>query len=200
MLEFNKLAGVGNRMDLGSIFLILALSILVSLFIGRPLLDQRAVGTPLIEDGLELKVNRERSALLAEQERILNILQELDFDRAIGKIQEKEYLVRRLSYLQSGVSVLQRLDAISRSMTGNTVSRDEATRQMEAAIEVRRAGSELANEREISIMSGEDSLENLIAARRRTRLERSGGFCTTCGRPLQKSDRFCFHCGTKKNL
>ncbi len=37
--------------------------------------------------------------------------------------------------------------------------------------------------------------KRLIANRRRARSEKSSGFCPQCGKPIQKSDRFCPKCG-----
>jgi predicted amidophosphoribosyltransferase len=43
----------------------------------------------------------------------------------------------------------------------------------------------------------DDDLETLLANRRRARSEKSAGFCSQCGGPFQKSDRFCPKCGAK---
>lgn len=42
-------------------------------------------------------------------------------------------------------------------------------------------------------------VEALIQDRRLERLERSAGFCSKCGQPLQRSDQFCPSCGNKKS-
>lgn len=42
-------------------------------------------------------------------------------------------------------------------------------------------------------------VEELIQDRRLERLERSAGFCSKCGQPLQRSDQFCPSCGNKKS-
>ena len=184
-------------MDLGSIFLILALAVLVSLFISRPLFDRQSEETPLVVREAEVKADHERSSLLAEQERLLNALQELDFDYTLGKIPAEDYPVQRTAYLQSGVSILQRLDAFKGSPAGAAVSDSEAAQQLEKVIAARRADSEVMKTGSLPVPAGEDVVEDLIAARRRSRRERFGGFCANCGRPLQKSDVFCSHCGTK---
>jgi NADH pyrophosphatase NudC (nudix superfamily) len=41
----------------------------------------------------------------------------------------------------------------------------------------------------------DDDLESMIAARHRTRKEKSAGFCPKCGKPVLVSDRFCPACG-----
>lgn len=181
-------------MDLGSIFLILALAVLVSLFISRPLLTRQGEDIPLVTRQATVQADHERSALLAEQERILNALQELDFDQALGKIPPEDYPAQRAAYLQAGVAILQRLDALQSAPGEKQVSASDAARQLEEAVAVRRADSQAARVPVVAAAS-EDSLENLIAARRRARQERFGGFCPKCGRPVQKSDKFCSHCG-----
>jgi hypothetical protein len=71
-------------MDIGSLFLILALALAVGLFIAQPFLNSA------FKEGSGRKVAFEardhvRSALLAEREQVLDALQELDFDQALGK-------------------------------------------------------------------------------------------------------------------
>lgn len=183
-------------MDFGSILLILALAVLISLFISRPLLAHQSEETPLVVRQAVLQVDHERSALLAEQERILTALQELDFDQTLGKIPPEDYPVQRAAYLQAGVTILQRLDALQAAPGEKQVSTAEAARQLEEAIAVRRTDSQTARASGDTV-AGEDLLENLIAARRRARQERFSGFCPNCGRPLQKSDKFCAHCGAQ---
>ncbi|RPJ39959.1 MAG: zinc ribbon domain-containing protein, partial [Chloroflexi bacterium] len=42
---------------------------------------------------------------------------------------------------------------------------------------------------------GKDELEEMIATRKRERKESAAGFCPRCGKPVQKSDKFCSKCG-----
>lgn len=42
-------------------------------------------------------------------------------------------------------------------------------------------------------------VEEMIQDRRMERIERSGGFCVKCGKPLQRSDQFCPSCGSKRD-
>src|SRR6266508_4180069 len=98
---------------IGSLFLILALAVLVALFVGRPLLLFAAQKTP--NETQKAKQEREHvmSSLLAERDRILNSLQELDFDYALGKIPQEEYPQQRAVLLKNGAGVLRRLDELS---------------------------------------------------------------------------------------
>jgi hypothetical protein len=169
-------------MDIGSIFLILALFLLVGVFISRPFIERnvRLVG----------EENRTRSALLAERDRILNALQELDFDHALGKIPEPDYPVQRASLLQRGAQVLREIDTLE----GETQSRDDTGGRLEAVIEARRA--EVSGEFVASQGArADDDIETLIAARRRVRQGKAAGFCPKCGGPIRKTDQFCSRCG-----
>src|SRR3989337_3677596 len=89
-------------MDIGSIFLILALLVLVGLFIGRPLFERKAISVSEEE--------HELSSLLAERDRLLNALQELDFDYSLGKIPEDDYPAQRALLVQKGADILRQLD------------------------------------------------------------------------------------------
>ena len=93
-------------MDIGSILLLLALLVLIGLFIARPLIDREAVVVSPEEDQQEHEI----STLLAERDRILTALHELDFDHALGKIPEQEYPPQRALLLLQGADVLRKLD------------------------------------------------------------------------------------------
>ena len=181
-------------MDLGSLFFILALVIFVALFISRPFSEgQRSRRVESAgESGSSAELEPERSALLAERDRVLNSLQELDFDFAMGKIPEEDYPIQRSILVKRGAEVLQRLDGF--------VGLDPTAR-LEAAIATRRSqiGMPIAvpNGRKGQPGSPDDSLEAQIAARRRQRREKAAGFCPQCGEPVQRSDLFCPKCGTR---
>jgi hypothetical protein len=174
-------------MEIGSFFLLLALLIPVSLFIARPLLDKEAALVTPEEDLQE----HELSALLAERDRILTALEELDFDHALGKIPEGDYEPTRDRLVMQGAEVLRNIDAIEPG-----TAEQEMEDRIEAAITERRmatAGSEEAPH--AVVVDADDEVELQLAARRRAREGRSAGFCPKCGRPVQESDRFCPKCG-----
>lgn len=174
-------------MDIGSIFLVLGLLILVVLFISRPLFERTA--TVVSQEEHEL------SSLLAERDRILTALQELDFDHTLGKIPEEDYPSMRTALLQQGADVLRKLDAY-----GSEVAESDVEARIEAAVAARRADARrlspaAGNGGGARVAEADDDLEVLLANRRRARSEKSAGFCPKCGGPVQKSDRFCPKCG-----
>ncbi|MBN2547808.1 MAG: zinc ribbon domain-containing protein [Anaerolineales bacterium] len=184
-------------MDIGSLFLIVALLILVALFISRPLFERLTTapgGTPS-QDELGI------SPLLAERDRLLEALHELDFDHALGKIPVEDYPAQRAQLLSKGADILRRLDAVQPRVLQETIAED----RLEAAIAARRAdgaqvsgnGRKAARGVSTDIADPSDDLEVMLANRRRVRQEKAAGFCPKCGSPLQKSDLFCPRCGAR---
>jgi hypothetical protein len=177
-------------MDIGSIFLILALLILVIIFVSRPLFDRNRLASA---DGEE---EHEFSHLMAERDRILNALQELDFDHALGKIPDDDYPSQRAILLQRGAGVLRSLDEFQAQD-----SDQDLEERIEAAIAARRADAaarKVTLSEPVMAMAGaspDDELELMLSNRRRARQEKAAGFCPQCGGPVQKSDRFCPKCG-----
>ncbi len=176
-------------MDIGSILLLLALLVLIGLFIARPLIDREAVVVSPEEDRQEHEI----STLLAERDRVLTALHELDFDNALGKIPKQDYPAQRALLLQQGADVLRKLDEYDQVAPANDM---EA--RIEEAIAERRAmsvGQLKAVPESVLVRDADDVVEVQLANRRRTRQDKSAGFCPQCGRPIQKSDRFCPKCG-----
>lgn len=183
---------------IGSILLVLAVGLVVALFIARPFLQ----GGPAAHKRALKEVEeseRERSSLLAERDRVLTSLQELDFDFALGKVPEEDYPAMRSDLLQTGTEVLRRLEAFEAS---GAPAGGSAIDRIEEAVARRRADSAVAAGATAAAVGGngaarrgEDPMEDLIAARKRARQESAGGFCPQCGKPVQKSDKFCSKCG-----
>ncbi|MBG7609515.1 MAG: zinc ribbon domain-containing protein [Anaerolineae bacterium] len=159
-------------MDIGSIFLILAMMILVVLYISRPIIEGKAVQISVEEHDV--------SMLLAERDRVVNAINELEFDNILGKVPEDDYPSRRMALKQYGAKIMQQLDEISpESVAGSLIETDAPQK---------------GSSNKLPHM--DDDLEILIAARRRARQEKTGGFCPQCGQTVQHSDRFCPKCGT----
>ena len=190
-------------MDIGSFFVILALLILVAWFVSRPIFDYRMASQNQAGDAQE----HELSSLLAERDRVLNALQELDFDYTLGKIPEEDYPPQRERLLQYGVDVLRKLDQIQeQSGVAAGPGDQDAQERLETAIAARRADAALisgtgrssgngAGAVPARVASPDDSLEVMLANRRRARQGKSAGFCPRCGGPLFVADQFCPKCG-----
>jgi hypothetical protein len=169
-------------MDIGAILLFLAVLVVTALFIARPFLEKR-------QPAMAAAGGHELSALMAERDSIILALQELDFDNSLGKIPTEDYPQQRAVLLKHGAEVLRQIDLLSLK----SASSGDAEKRIEAAIAARRADS--AVQASQSSRDVDDDLESLIAARRSERKEKSGGFCSNCGRPILASDRFCPQCG-----
>src|SRR5215203_48537 len=170
-------------MQLTAIFFSLAILILVGIYLYAPFMERRA--RRVTEEEHEL------STLMAERDRVINSLQELDFDFKLGKIPEEDYPAQRTGLLQRGADLLRRIDAIaSQSVSMQSASTQDADARMERAIAARRADASVTKTE-----PSDDDLESMIQARRKGRKEKSSGFCPKCGKPVMVSDRFCPSCG-----
>ena len=180
-------------MDIGSIFLILAMSVLVAWYVSRPLFERRPVSRAARAVS---QAEHDLSALLAERDRVLQMLSELDFDFTLGKIPEDDYPNQRNLLLQRGAEILSQLDALQPEPEPAP-----AVDRLEEAITARRARQSqpaaAPRQNGNGVTVPDDDLERQIASRRRARQETTGGFCPKCGKPVQKSDRFCPKCGAR---
>ena len=181
---------------IGALFMVLAVMFLVGIDISQPFLRRSAsaVKAKRQQDGDE--IDRQRSALLAERDRILTSLQDLDFDHALGKVPDEDYPNQRQVFVEEGAEVLRELDALE----PQPLSSVSAVDRLEAAVAARRAdgrvnGNGGAATRRRPVSNGADDVEKLVEARRLNRPEKAAGFCPRCGKPVQKSDKFCSRCG-----
>ncbi len=175
-------------MDIGSIFLILAILVLVALFISRPLIERTAAPRKQPQQAL--------SSLLAQRDQVVASLQELDDDYNLGKIPAEVYPAQRLFLLQSGAEILRQIDAQQ-----STSVKETAKDRIEAALTARRLAPAGVNNNGRKNGNAvppvpDDDLEQRIALHRRERQGKAGGFCPKCGKPVQATDRFCPKCGT----
>lgn len=166
-------------MDIGAILLIVALLLGVGLYLAAPLFDNR---TRRASEGTQ-----EISSLMAERDRVINALQELDFDFRLGKIPEEDYPPQRTELLQKGAEILKKLDALAPTKSGAA----DAESRLEKAVASRRADATAAQTAQVS----DDDIESLLAARRKAHKTKSAGFCPRCGKAVAVSDHFCPSCG-----
>jgi rubrerythrin len=154
-------------MELGSVFLVLAVLIIVGIYLYAPF-TERAAQTDINE-------SHEISALKAERDRVINALQELDFDFKLGKIPAEDYPEQRQSLLQKGANVLRQLDEMNTEFS-SLLSKENSATESESKIK-------------------NDEIEAMLAARRKEKKSKSAGFCPQCGKPVLATDHFCPSCG-----
>ena len=165
-------------MQITAIFFTLAILILVAIYLYAPFMERRA--RRVTEEEHEL------STLMAERDRVINSLQELDFDYKLGKIPDEDYPTQRSSLLQKGADILRQIDSIA----PQPVTLQDVDARIERAIATRRADASV-----VKPALSDDDLESMIASRHKSRKEKSSGFCPKCGKPVMVSDRFCPSCG-----
>lgn len=168
-------------MDIGAIFLTLAILTIVAMYLVQPFMERRSKIVSVEE--------LEHSHLLAQRDRYINALKELDFDHEMGKIPEEDYSPQRADLLKKGSEALRQLDEYEGAKGSSAEDR------LEAVIAARRADS--TSTPAASISTDDDDLESLIASRRSQRKAKSGGFCPNCGHPILANDKFCTNCGKK---
>ena len=166
-------------MELGSVLIFLAMLLLVALFISRPLFENRSVSVTLAE--------HQYSALLAERDRILDAIRELDMDNAMGKISEDVYTGQRTVLLQQGADVLRQMDELQTA--------DPDLAKLEPAPAPALVAATQPQTMQPGSVDYDYDLENLVSARRQSKSGKATGFCHQCARPIQENDRFCAHCG-----
>jgi len=171
-------------MELGSIFLVLAVLVIVGVYLYAPF-------TAGAHRGRKTESN-EVSALKAERDRVINSLQELDFDHNLGKIPAEDYPAQRASLLQKGADILRKLDELAPISS----SALDAEARIEKATVAGRADT---GSNSPAFADSDDDIESMIAARRRQHKSKSAGFCPKCGKPVLVSDKFCPSCGKSLN-
>jgi len=164
-------------MEPAAFFFLVVLLAGVGLYVGAPLRGRQADRPS--EAGGQL------SFLMAERERILAALQELDFDFTLGKIPPEEYPAQRAELMKKGADVLRQLDLWQASATRRAgEAAGDGHARLEPAVAARRPAP-----------LTDDEIESMLAARRKERRAKASGFCPRCGKPVATTDRFCPNCG-----
>jgi hypothetical protein len=153
-------------MDLGSLFLILAVFAVAAAFIARPLVEGHA-----FEIGPE---ERRISSLMAERDQVLDSVLEAEMDWAMGKLSPEDFQIQRGILVGRGAQLLKELAELE----GNDGGPGEGLGESAPS------GAEVERE-----------LEAEVERLRRRAAPTGDGFCGQCGQPVLAGDRFCTHCG-----
>ena len=173
-------------MTIGSIFLGLALLILVGLFVTRPLIKRQP---------------RRRSntsahkALLAQKEAVLTQMLNLDFDYDTGKVPVPEYKKLRADYMSEATAILKQLDALEtgKEMVDSVSVKTEGETTKSQAAEIEAAIALLRQSPAKSAPSPSSSPPDSKTYSRNGKAI----YCTQCGQPADSNDTFCAFCGYK---
>ena len=149
-------------MQSGSFIIVIFIFVLSGFYILRPIF----VGS---NRGARSGSSR-RDSLIAERERLLNAIEELDLEFELNKISSTEHARNRDILLAEAAKVLYELDGLSGS---------SGRKQKKAA----------------SNKDEDDDLEKLISERRKQLKGEKSIKCTLCGKPIDKDAQFCSHCG-----
>jgi len=158
-------------MEPGAIYLLILVLAFIVIFVMRPFFERQRIHS--VESSHEL------SSLLAEHERLLSALQELDSDQALGKIPAENYPNQRIQLLQKGAEVLRKIDELAPHPVKEPLGKE----------------AQPVSRSQTPAPLSDDDLEELLARRRNLRKGKTAGFCPKCGKPVLISDIFCPACG-----
>ncbi|HEY66191.1 MAG TPA: zinc ribbon domain-containing protein [Caldilineae bacterium] len=121
--------------------------------------------------------------LLARRESLLTAIKDLEFDRAVGKIEEEDFQALNAQLRTEAIEVLKQIDqrmGVSPSKAVPRRRRRKAARRRERP----------PIDREL-----EAQVEAEITALRRRPATEAQRLCSQCGATLDPDDRFCGQCG-----
>ena len=205
----------------GSLLVALALLLIVSLIVLRPLLLSSASEATFAHASDPVTM---RQALEAQKDALLEQIRDLDFDHETGKVPEDKYRQRRARLTAEAADILRQLETMAPAANGEGQAEigDDAMvgDEIEAAVARLRKGPSVADAPSSSRISDEDTEAEIEAAiaRLRSRPDANGAqddggpassashapekksrFCSQCGEPHDDDDKFCAYCGHRLN-
>jgi len=148
-------------MEFSSILIVIFIFILSGIFVLRPFfVDEKTSG----------RAGSSRiDSMMAEKERLLLAIEELDQEFELEKISEEEHNRNRDILLSEAADVINQLDKLQKPSS----SRKKAVQQPKA----------------------DDDLERLINERRLQLKNEKSLNCPKCGKTIGEGAQFCSHCG-----
>lgn len=148
-------------MEIGSLIIVLLLFFLSGLFVLRPFLvkteSRGRAGTTV------------RDSLVAEKERLLQAIEEIDLEFELEKISSAEHTRNRDLLMVEAADILNELDKLPKSKSGK--------------------------KKKTAPVQDEDTLEKMIADRRKQLKNDQSVKCPHCDETVEKGAQFCSHCG-----
>lgn len=148
-------------MEFGSVLIVIFIFLLSGLYILRPFLVSTDTGG---RAGSTL-----RDSLVAERERLLLAIEELDLEFELNKISPDENTRNRENLLIEAAAVIKELDNLPKSKA--------ATKKKAAPVR------------------DDENLEKMIADRRKQLKGEKSLKCPHCGEAVEKGGQFCSNCG-----
>ncbi len=188
-------------MDIGAILFSLAMLLLVAVYVLQPLAGSGR--------GRDRDSGQEFSALQAERDRVLDLIQEIDMDHSMGKVSEEDYQRQRQVLAIEGAEILKTIDKLQQNGTP-----DKSAIELEAAVAQLRGKSSVTSmelEAAVAELRGTSSVTSMeleaAATEARGKSSTPGPqiaqsssdpieeACPTCGERILHGDRFCSNCG-----
>lgn len=156
-------------MELGAIFVGLAMLVAGVPFVVRPFREKRSRRNRYPE--AHSNPHEDRQA-------VLSALRDLDFDFRTGKVSEEDYAALRAQLVTKAATYVQSEESL-------------ADEQIEAMIKARKAS--LSKVRKCTKCGHEVEADSRFCSQCGTAV---GDNCPSCGKPVQEGDLFCTACGT----
>jgi hypothetical protein len=129
-------------------------------------------------EGAQILGGRTRAALEREKALALRSIKELEFDRAMGKVSEKDFA-------EMGARLRARAAGLMRQLDAGTGYRDEI--EKEIAKRIGTGSKDPAHEKSVGrVLGPADQVPGPV-----------DHLCSACGTKLDADARFCKHCGAK---
>lgn len=156
-------------MDVGSILILIGLTLLVVAFIARPLAERRSRLVTAEEHVL--------SGLQAERDKILAMIRETEMDHAMGKIPDSDFEIQRAALVAQGAALLRAIDAQGGAAAlPAPAAADDLDAAIEAAVASRRAPAAAGGAAGFCTTCGQA-------------LQGGDRFCARCGAPVPQEAR-----------
>jgi hypothetical protein len=135
--------------------------------------------------------------LEAQRESLYTQIKELDLDHATGKVNDEDHARLRAELVAEAAAVLKQIDGLAQPVAENTGAAPAGEDDVEALIAARRKSrSSTAATPSATAKAADADAEAAIAARRKSIAPVASELkCPQCGKPISAGDAFCAKCG-----